>query len=890
MPAISVSQPGAPGPPGPAGPPVVQNLLTMLGGWNAATNTPALVSSTGTANTAYFVTAAGTTSLDGNATWSVNDLVAFVNGAWIRLSGYAASAAMSTFTVTTKASLPGKTVQSGTVATYAEFTTDGSGLVLGYRLRDGSAYFFGSSGGIGPASFSSTQAVLGPVTHRAVSGVWNGKITTDASGLILINASDAVFPASGFVANLGNATGTAYSGQTVTASAALNAPNKTIVPGTANYADVITDKTGLVLGYRLTDGSTYSFGAGGQVGYVKFQASPLFQGKLITDGSGLVIFNGSNLTFSGLAQTAFTQSEIDRHNALNLARSQIVRDQTNIVVQQPVCNYNGIIDTGQSDEKGFQSVPALSTTQPFDNLCVGTTPMGSTLSATNTWAPLGDTGFHPLVAVTQSNDTGGGSPSTIVTFSNVVFNLATLTIAVSGTTATFNTSDSVNFAAQFAVGNYFNVGGLTGAAAANNGLTFQITAVTATTITATFGAGAVAMSTSQAAQIVIVWVYSGYTGEGNCVQAANFWRRLQLRSRQLAADPSRLLVLNDVSVSGQTLAALSPGATPSIWTKFGLAVTAQQAAAAALSKSYCVSVVQFGQGGSDAQATPATSYATYQSELAAYNAAAIAQVQSITGQSAPPLFEMFQQDTDNALQSNAQGIPQAQLDFAVANTQGNVVMVGGKYAVPNYGEHKSSNGERWFGSMRGKVRHKVMDLGQGWLPLMPMTITSRGDVILIDFHVPEPPLIWKPIYMFNTLALFGVQSGQTLTPTGPIAFNAGGFSSTITPGGIGGFVVQSTDGTPNPKLQSATIISDTSVLIQLDRVMSATSPPLVGYGDVSNAGRGNLFDSDPMMSDVTYQYTAGNGAPVLDNYPAIIGTPFSLANPCVLFFRQAVAG
>jgi hypothetical protein len=45
-----------------------------------------------------------------------------------------------------------------------------------------------------------------------------------------------------------------------------------------------------------------------------------------------------------------------------------------------------------------------------------------------------------------------------------------------------------------------------------------------------------------------------------------------------------------------------------------------------------------------------------------------------------------------------------------------------------------------------------------------------------------------------------------------------------------------------------------------------------------------------MMSDVTYQYTAGNGAPVLDNYPAIIGKPFSLANACVLFFKQAVAG
>jgi len=902
-PLLTVGIPAGPtGPTGQTGPAIVQSILTILGGWNASTNTPTLVSSTGTANTAYFVTTAGTTTLNGNSTWAVNDLVAFVNGAWTRLPGYVMPSAVSNLTVSTQAALPNKTVQASTVTTYAEVTSDSSGLIMGYKLRDGSAYFFGASGAMGPASFTSTKSSVGPVSY-SISALWNGKITTDNSGLVLVNASDASFPASGYVSPLGNASGISVTGQTVTGTTSVTAPNKTFAAGVSNYAEVTTDKSGLIVGYRLYDGSQYSFGASGQIGYFQFLTTSLFQGKIVSDSSGLVIENYSSLSFPGLAQSSFTQSEIDRHNALNLARSQQIRDQPNIVVQLPVCNYNGVLGTGQSEYKGFQSLPALSTTQPFDNLSVGTTPMGSTIDANAVWSPIGNAGFNPFVGVVQLQEGVNpvSNPSTIATFPNVTFNLATLTIALSGSVATFTTMDSVNFAAQFAVGNYFNVGNLTGAAAVNNGLAFQITAVTATTITATAPTGAVAMATSQAAQIIIVWIYtSSYNGEGQIVQANNFWRRLQLRGRCLSADSTRLLVVNDVSVSGQTLAALSPGATPNIWAKVGLAITAQQAAATALGKTYCLSVVEFGQGGSDAQAATPTSYATYQSELAAYNTAVIAEAQSITGQAAPPLFEMFQLSTDNALQTSAQGIPQAQLDYATGNAPGqngvppsNVVLVGPMYGVPapNYGEHKSINAERAFGCIRGKVRHKIMDLGQGWMPLMPTLITARGDVILIDFHVPEPPLQWKPIYLFNELVLFGTQNGQTLTPlSSAITYNGGNAYYTLQPGGVGGFIVNATDGGVAPVIQSATIISDTSVLLQLNRSMPAGYPPIVGYGDRTNTGRGNLFDSDPMMSDVTYQWVAGNGAPNLDDYPSLIGTQFSLANACVLFFKQAVAG
>lgn len=54
------------------------------GDWNAATNTPTLVSSVGTEGHYYRVTTAGTTTLDGISVWEIGDEVLFRNGVWIR--------------------------------------------------------------------------------------------------------------------------------------------------------------------------------------------------------------------------------------------------------------------------------------------------------------------------------------------------------------------------------------------------------------------------------------------------------------------------------------------------------------------------------------------------------------------------------------------------------------------------------------------------------------------------------------------------------------------------------------------------------------------------------------------------------------------------------------
>lgn len=57
------------------------------GDWNASTNNPALASGTGTKGFFYRVATAGTTTLDGNSSWSVGDCVFFDGVAWRKING-----------------------------------------------------------------------------------------------------------------------------------------------------------------------------------------------------------------------------------------------------------------------------------------------------------------------------------------------------------------------------------------------------------------------------------------------------------------------------------------------------------------------------------------------------------------------------------------------------------------------------------------------------------------------------------------------------------------------------------------------------------------------------------------------------------------------------------
>lgn len=71
----------------------LQGIVVTLGGWNyqgswnAATNSPALVSGSGVAGQYYAVAVAGTTEIDGISSWQVSDKIVFNGTNWEKFDG-----------------------------------------------------------------------------------------------------------------------------------------------------------------------------------------------------------------------------------------------------------------------------------------------------------------------------------------------------------------------------------------------------------------------------------------------------------------------------------------------------------------------------------------------------------------------------------------------------------------------------------------------------------------------------------------------------------------------------------------------------------------------------------------------------------------------------------
>jgi hypothetical protein len=65
----------------------IDGFLDYKGTWNASTNTPTLVSSTGTKGDYYVVSVAGSTTLNGESSWGVGDWVVFNNSTWQKVDG-----------------------------------------------------------------------------------------------------------------------------------------------------------------------------------------------------------------------------------------------------------------------------------------------------------------------------------------------------------------------------------------------------------------------------------------------------------------------------------------------------------------------------------------------------------------------------------------------------------------------------------------------------------------------------------------------------------------------------------------------------------------------------------------------------------------------------------
>ncbi|MFT8482724.1 MAG: SGNH/GDSL hydrolase family protein [Gluconobacter cerinus] len=159
-----------------------QTPLNYRGYWNAATNRPALANGTGAEGDLYVVSVAGSTALDGNASWALNDAAWFTGGKWQYFARAGWAAVAQTLTALQSVAIGDSLIRTPGSSRWSVAWLDALGGIIAGILADGSPQFPGASALIGPSEIATS----------ALSG--SGVVTLDQAGGVVDNRSTLVFP------------------------------------------------------------------------------------------------------------------------------------------------------------------------------------------------------------------------------------------------------------------------------------------------------------------------------------------------------------------------------------------------------------------------------------------------------------------------------------------------------------------------------------------------------------------------------------------------------------------------------------------------------------------------------------------------------------------------
>ncbi|GCD74011.1 hypothetical protein NBRC3299_0303 [Acetobacter pasteurianus NBRC 3299] len=579
-------------------------------------------------------------------------------------------------------------------------------------------------------------------------------------------------------------------------------------------------------------------------------------GIRVKDPMGFVLLDTSEYWVAG--NVGFSDDEIEQRDRLQLAQSAAtMAADGNLKNAGPVWGYSFTLATGQSEMMGYVAIPALSTTQPLDNITFGLDPRGAKFgNDTNPWAPQGgDPSPKPLVAVNVNQDTY----EIMDIATPVIYKPATVDVTVpQAMYIQISTTDtSIDFTTNFIVGQDIQCSGFTGAAATNNqtgGLWYsnyiKITALTAQSITGYcdgvwYKWNAVAVSGATGVHITPLRITRDF-GEQQSISALNYFRQLQLNYHQMQpADTTRQLALVSTCVSGMPLWNLSKGNDQNVFQRNAQVTQIVVDQAKANGKTAGMYLIEFCQGGSETT----TNYVTYGALLEAYFADIKAACMPITGQTAEPFIEIVPISGMNMPFIGYNDICRAQVDYAFRTPGAYVATVG--YPAIDYGGHYSSNGERYVGAMRAKVRHRVINQRLNWKPLIMENAEIKGQEVLIGCHVPYPPMVATETWR-----------GQEQIMESDKGFGA----------------YDSVTGATIP-VTSAEIVGATQIKLTLGQ--QPVNPIWITYGDANHNGTGNIYDSDPATSSDVYEWWEGSGAPYSENLPDLIGKNYPLPNPMI---------
>lgn len=353
-------------------------------------------------------------------------------------------------------------------------------------------------------------------------------------------------------------------------------------------------------------------------------------------------------------------------------------------------------------------------------------------------------------------------------------------------------------------------------------------------------------------QVAALPAGNGSRGETPMEGAVNFAKRMHNLRAGVLDDPSRVFIASTVGVGGAIIEMLSKGATPQLWDRVTGVVQAARSNADAVSKSYGISAFVWIQGEFNyTDHGGVMTKAEYKTKLAQLWSDFKADcVTGIAGQVIPPAFITYQTGGAYTSDTYDMAIGMAQWEFCRENA--GCYLATPVYPYTDKGGHLDANGSRWFGNQLGKVMHRITEMRQNWKPLSPLGAKITGRVVSIDFHVPEPPLVFDTPYVVNTATDYPAKGFTVLDSSGVVP------------------------------IASIRIVLDTIVEITCSRdIVGAVT---VRYADKTyHNGNGCLRDSDVTVANDQYVYTEGTGHYAAANIAALVGKPYPLWNWCIAF-------
>jgi hypothetical protein len=347
-------------------------------------------------------------------------------------------------------------------------------------------------------------------------------------------------------------------------------------------------------------------------------------------------------------------------------------------------------------------------------------------------------------------------------------------------------------------------------------------------------------------------------GESVEVGAANMARKLYLEQLGKPEDPEHVLIASNAATSGRSIAQLAKEGGTNEYRRVLQAVEQARQLALAEGKSYSFSALLWLQGEYDYAEVQGgiNDKANYKKMLRQLRDDLYADTAKAFGQERMPAFISYQTDAKTSVINGSLDIGLAQ--WELAQTEPNWYMAGPVYPYVDKGTHLSANGYRWFGQMLGKVYHQVVVKQRGWLPLAARRATFEGREILLDFHVPHPPMRFSEPYIGHQTRMIENY----------------------------GFVL--TDEKGKVPVENIETAADTVLRIVAGRDL--VGAPTIQYATHATGGAGELHDSDPTVADANYEYLPDEGMPPEANIEALVDKPYPLYNWAISFELTAKAG